>query len=52
MINEVGWLAGWLVTGEDVRGLDRGLHAVEGGDAGAAALSQGDQPEDRAVGGD
>ena len=40
------------MAGEDVRGLDRGLHALEGGDAGAAALSQGDPATDRTVGGD
>ena len=38
--------------GRDVRRLDRGLHAVEGGDAGAAAFPQGDPAAHRTVGGD
>ena len=44
------WLR-WRWTEEDVRGVDRGLHAVEGGDAGPAALSQGGPAEYGAVGG-
>ena len=38
------------MRGEDVWRLDGGLHALEGGDAGAAALSQGEPAEDRTVG--